>query len=395
MAIETAFSSETVDIGPLQSVVDSLLTEAVEERVFPGGLLSISRDGKLLCRSWKGTLAFSEGSEGSSVANDSVYDVDGLTGCFITVPLLVQAVSRGKCALDERISRYVQNFGVHNKSGITIRQVLNHSSGLKPSIPFHSELEREEGLDARQILMRGIGGKNLVYNRINRSKLRGVPGEQQVYSEIGMILLGNLLESLTGKPLEQLAIDQIFKPLQLSSSAFISLDLLRKGRVVPDVERVAPSEFCHWRKKALVAEVRDETTWIMGGASGQAGLFSSADDLDQLTGEFVRAFHGESSLLDREVFRSFVEPDSSFPQGWRLGWASPSNAFRLEIPPEVDAQSVAASGFTGCASWIHLPSRTTIVLLSNRTMPSRSNKRFLQFLPKAMKSVGEQLGLLQ
>lgn len=363
--------------------VSALLKKAVSDEVFPGAVLLVGRAGQVLYREAFGVRALpQEDKKGLTPAlhPDTVYDVAGLTEVIVTTTLLMRLVETEQVRLDDRISRYIQTFGVHKKSPITVAQVLAHQAGLPTWSPFYEDLLRENA-GARMGILTSKGAREFIYNQINRSELEYTPGTKQVYSDVGFILLGHLAEILTGTGLERAAQRYITQPLGLKTTSFIDLSMVKRRGLAPVTDIIAPTEQCSWRKRMLCGEVHDDNAWAMGGIAGHSGLFTNAEDLHRFASELLAAHRGESAFLSRNVVRLFWSPTlESSATGWRMGWDSPSEENGM-LECGFSKQAVGMSGFTGCSLWLDPEIGLDIVLLSNRVHPSRHNKKIRSFRP--------------
>ncbi len=390
--------------------VSSVLSSACQEGVFPAASLQISRYGETLYQGAAGRLTqlkkAAEGEPGESleapsdgvpVSHETVFDIDGLTVPVVTVPIILNLVAQNALDLDARVSRYVHGFGVYEKSPVTVRQILNHTSGLSAYTPFYSELDKT-GRGGKLISVATRSASQQVYTSINRSHLKAKPGSAQAFSEVGMILLGNIIETLTGTTIDKVCWREVTGPLALRNTGYIDLSLIQRGKYVPDPELIAPSEDCSWRGRVLCGEVRDENTWMMGGVSGQAGLFSNVEDLSKWSKSFFNAYHGRSGQLARELLHESLKPAEKFEDGLRGCWSTPKQTFSFDavkassesgetLPP------LALAGRTGCALLLDPERELSVVFLSNRSYPSRSNKKIQAFYPKLFQEIWSALSL--
>ncbi|MBI3303807.1 MAG: serine hydrolase, partial [Deltaproteobacteria bacterium] len=223
--------------------------------------------------------------------------------------------------------------------------------------------------------------REFVYTQLQREKLEAVPGQQAVYSDLGFMLLGAVIEEITGLGLDQYCRDKIFRPLGLQWTAFLNLEMMRRHKLQPMLEKFAPTERCPWRKRVLCAEVHDDNAYAMGGVAGHAGLFSTVDDLDRLVSCLTACYRGESTFLPSALVHEFWTRDGSVPGStWTLGWDTPSpehsSAGELFSP-----QSVGHLGFTGTSLWIDLEQQVHVIVLSNRVHPRRDNDKIQAFRP--------------
>ncbi|MCI5064613.1 serine hydrolase [bacterium] len=405
-----------IDLQPVSEVIHT----ALQERVFPGCTCVIAQSHTprenssaspflasptILFREAFGHFSFSplvEEGDLTPVTNHTVYDVDSLTSFLVTIPLVMKAIEQHRIQLTDRVSRHVHGFGVSGKSPIRIIDLLRHESGLSASEPFYQEvgsLQRE--LRFGTPVGRGVAQQ--VSMLINRLAAKTTVGSTRQYSEVEMILLGHLLELLWAKRIDKLAQQFLFQPLGIRGSGFIDHGLVRQGKVALDPGAVAPSEECPWRRRVLQGEVRDENTWAMGGISGEAGLFANSADITTLLHGLLGAFHGKKirsttpsdegvegrPLLSPAIVRHFLEYPADGRE-WGLGWGTCASTFGV-TPPPLFQHSLGAVSPTGCAFWCDPEHSLSVVLLSNRTMPSRSNRKITSFWSKFFSTIWSSL----
>ena len=253
--------------------------------------------------------------ESPNLKESSVFDVGELTAVMVTVPTLLKLSDEGRLSFSDRVSRYMQGFGVHGKSAVTVEQLLRHSSVLPAYIPFFEQLSRDNR-GKRVGILTSRGAHDFVLREITRFKVRGLTSRRQQYSQVGYILLGFLIEALTGLSLSTVAERVLFRPLRLRSTSYIDLSMLQRGAICPDPDVVVPTDGCSWRKRRLCGEVFEENAWAMGGVAGHSGLFSSASDLDLFLREVLRAQKGISRFLTRENIANMWEiPEENMRDG--------------------------------------------------------------------------------
>ncbi len=384
--------------------VTELLRRGVEDGVSPGMGVVVSRNGTVLYAHSHGHKTFrnSKTPDPAAMTLETVFDLAGLTMVMVTTTLIMKLVESQRLRLDDRVCRYLQGFGVLGKSPITVRHLLNHTSGMPAWHPFYEELLRAQCGDRRGILT-SRGARDYVLTCINRMSLKYEVGARQVFSDINFILLGFLVELLTGVSLEKAAFRYVFQTLGLKSTSYVDLSLMKRRGIHPITDVIAPTEDCPWRKRVLCGEVHDDNAWAMGGISGHSGLFSTAYDVHTFGCELLRAYYGASTLIRSDVVRSFWEPSRSGGKGssgtgsngasergvgWRLGWDSPSQENGLH-DAGLGPDAVGCNGFTGCSLWIEPHDRIVAIVVSNRVHPTRSNKKILAFRPELHRTIFE------
>ncbi len=285
---------------------------------------------------------------------DTIFDLASLTKPLATAVAMMVMVRERKIALDDRVSRFFHNFGVHGKTHVTFRHLLAHTSGLPAWRPYCKDIlsiEREGRIN----FTASHGAKEFVYEAIQREKPEAAPGARTVYSDLGFMLLGAAIEEVSGMSLDRYCHEKIFKPLGLRSTSFIDLSLLRTRRLEPIAEMIAPTERCPWRKRVLCGEVHDDNAYAMGGVAGHAGLFSSArrgrSDRDPSPRVLPRperlpSRRDRARVLAARRYRRIA-------RRWALGWDTPS-ASDSTAGAEFSRHAVGHVGFTGTSLWIDL-----------------------------------------
>ena len=346
--------------------VDRALDQAIAKSQAPGAvvLARMPRDGELLEHaSVRGNAVLRP--ERIAMARDTIFDLASLTKPLATATSIAILAERGGLSIDDPASKYVPELARHGKAGITIRQLLTHTSGLKPWRPFHEALlERERKKGER--LLGTPAAKEAVLERIYRSTLVHEPGEAAVYGDLDFILLGAIVETVSGQPLDEFAGDRIFAPLGMTDARFVRLG--DGAPELPDAlrRRFAATENCPWRGRVLWGEVHDPNAWAMGGVAGHAGLFATADDVMRFAQAIVDVWHGRSEVFPREwLLRFLTKTEAPANNTWALGWDTPtpgaSSSGRHFAP-----NSVGHLGFTGTSLWIDPGREAIVVMLTNR-----------------------------
>ena len=359
--------------------VEREMDAAVERGVFPGAVLLV-RDGTHVFYH----RAFGHRSlvpEITPMREDTIFDVSSLTKAFATSVAMMLMVKEGRIRLDDRVTRFFHNFGVHGKTHITFRHLLGHCSGLPAWQPYYKQILQIERRDGRINFLGSHGAKEYVYQQIHRERLEFEPGTRTLYSDLGFILLGAAIEEVSGMTLDRYCHDRIFRPLALRATAFVDLSLLRVRRLEPVTEMIAPTERCAWRKKILCGEVHDDNAYAMGGVSGHAGLFASAKDLDTILGRLKDCYHNTSQWIPQHILTEFWRRDATVPEStWCLGWDTPSPE-GSSAGAYFSAHSVGHLGFTGTSVWLDLDRDRHVILLTNRVHPNRENDAIRGFRP--------------
>lgn len=289
---------------------------------------------------------------------ETIYDLASLTKPLITTLLCARRIMLGELTLDSSVLHYLPEFDRTDKQSITVRELLTHSAGLPAWKPLYilAQGEQERAIGS-------IADLALVYK----------PGTRVIYSDLGFIALGFLLERLTGKPLIQLAREEIIKALSLTGTFFNPEKALQTGIAACETgnayeretcQQTGAGEYGNWRESLIWGEVHDGNAYFLGGAAGHAGLFSNVRETFILANQFLP---GQSSLLDSktcELFRLNMTAglDEARSIGWQLADTRDSTA-----GPALPTDSYGHTGFTGTSCWIDPQHERVFILLTNRT----------------------------
>jgi CubicO group peptidase (beta-lactamase class C family) len=358
--------------------VENAFHEAVVQGIFPGAVVLVGKEDEVVYENAFGFRSLVP--EKRLLQVSTIFDVASLTKPLATTMAIMLLVREKKVRLDDQVTGLIPTFGVYGKSLTTLRHLLNHSSGLPAWKPYYEPVIDSE--KAGKINFIGSrAAKNYVFDQIHQEKPFHSPGAEGLYSDLGFIILGEIIEALTGSNLDDFCQERIFRPLGLSSTAFIDLTQLETRRFQPVEEMIAPTENCPWRKKILCGEVHDDNAYAMGGVAGHAGLFSSARDIHKLVIRLQRCLRGEDNFLPEALLKEFFTRDESVKNStYALGWDTPSpghSASGACFSP----QSIGHLGFTGTSIWWDLEKNCHVVLLTNRVHPSRKNDRIKDFRP--------------
>jgi CubicO group peptidase (beta-lactamase class C family) len=368
--------------------VEQAFDDAVARGVIPGAAVVVRRGAKV---EFEGAFGFrSLAPERSQMRLDTVFDLSSLTKALATTVAAMMLARDGRLRLDDRVTRFFHNFGVHNKTTVTFRHLLAHCSGLAAWRPFYQRIaEVEKG--GRINFMCSNGAKQFVYDEIHREKLEAPPGTRAIYSDLNFILLGEAIEQVSGFPLNRFCRDKIFRPLALRSTDFIDISLTRSRHLEPVADMFAPTEICPWRQRLLVGEVDDENAYAMGGVAGHAGLFAPVGEVDLIARELLLCHAGKSEFVPPRIVREFWTRDRAVAGStWALGWDTPS-AENSSAGRHFSPAAVGHLGFTGTSIWIEPEKEIAISLLTNRIHPRRDNQAIRDFRPHVHDLIMEAL----
>jgi len=344
--------------------VRSLMHHGVADSVFPGGVLLVAKESRAVFFEAFGVARL---SPERPMTTDTVFDLASLTKPLATTVALMLLVQQARLNLDQTLGSAIPDLSGTDKEGISIRQLLSHTSGLPDYQPYYKKLVRLP-LSERKDSLRAL---------LSTEKLVDEPGAVSVYSDLGFMILEWLVEVTAQEPLDRFVEESVYRPLKLSNLYFVLLN----GGNVRDDHPYAATEECPWREKILDGEVHDENAYALGGVAGHAGLFGTAQDVYILLKELLSVYAGEpnTGLFRQDVVQTFFErqPDVG---SWALGFDTPSGA-NSSSGHYFSDQSVGHLGFTGTSFWVDLLKCVIVILLTNRIHPNRENERVKAFRP--------------
>jgi CubicO group peptidase (beta-lactamase class C family) len=332
--------------------LDKLVKTALEEAVAPGVAIAVGRNGHIAYMKGYGTIDWNRPGS-PAVDTNTLYDLASLTKVIATTTVAMILEEGGQLDLNRTVSSYLPEFNTPEKAHITVRQLLTHSSGL----------------EAGASIYRTARGREQYLQQISARPLEYTPGTNMIYSDWNMIVLQLVMERITGKTLDVLATEKIFKPLGMTDTQFHPSIALRP--------RIAPTQVDEGRGGLLWGTVHDENAYAIGGVAGHAGLFSTARDLALFSMMILNGGEGANGVrlakpatIARWTSRQGKESTRT------LGWDSPdggSSAGQFFSP-----WSFGHTGFTGTSIWIDPEKDLFVVVLTNRVNPTGSNTRHIQ-----------------
>jgi CubicO group peptidase (beta-lactamase class C family) len=350
-ALLMASPQDTSRWAPLARVIDS----AIAHRAFPGAVVAIGRHDTVLYRHAFGHLDYQHGRRATL---RTVYDIASLTKVVGLTFAMMQLVEEGLVGLETPAVRYVPAF---HDSTITVRQLLTHTSGLPAFKQWWPRVHSRADMLAL----------------VNAEPLEQPPGTKTVYSDIGAMVMMEIVENVTGERLDRYLQIHLFGPLGM-----------RDTRYLPPkswLPRIAPTELdTTYRHRMVRGEVHDENAFSMGGISGHAGLFSTAPDLARFaqfllrggTSERARGHEGGTTrLLDSATIAMFTRVQRPGFSSRALGWDTPSE--NSSAGTKLSSRAFGHTGFTGTSIWVDPAQDLFIILLTNRVHPTRENTQIL------------------
>jgi len=332
--------------------LDKIVKTAMEEAVAPGVAIAVGRNGHIAYMKGYGYIDWNQPGS-PAVDTNTLYDLASLTKVIATTTVAMILEEGGQLDLNRTVASYLPEFNSPEKAQITVRQILTHSGGLEAGANIYATAR----------------GREQYLYQINARPLEYTPGTNMIYSDWDMILLQLVMERITGKTLDVLAAEKVFKPLGMTDTQFQPPISLRP--------RIAPTQVDEARGGLLWGTVHDENAWAMGGVAGHAGLFSTARDLALFSMMILNGGEGVNGIrivkpatIARWTARQGKESSRT------LGWDSPeggSSAGQFFSP-----WSFGHTGFTGTSIWIDPEKDLFVVVLTNRVNPTRSNTRHVQ-----------------
>ena len=339
-----AVTASGADFGAIGlQPIDGIVNREIQLGNIPGAVVLIGHEGKVVYRRAFGYRELEP--QKIDMTEDTIFDLASLTKPIATATAIMQLVEEGKIDLDEPVTRYWPAFGANGKKDIRVRDLLKHSSGFRAGFNGNSSWSGYEGA-LRQVLT---------------EKLVSVPGKNFLYSDINYIVLGELVARVSGLPLDQFCARSIFSKLAMKDTRF---------KPSFDLPRIAPTTYLNG--KLLQGQVHDPTAYKMGGVSGHAGLFSTADDLAAFAQMMLNGGtnNGVQILKPQSVREMTARQQAVNGSGWwGLGWEI-APLFNSDPNESVPANSFGHSGYTGTSIWIDPDSKTFIVILTNRVHPN-------------------------
>ncbi|MGB6484326.1 MAG: glycoside hydrolase family 3 N-terminal domain-containing protein [Candidatus Acidiferrales bacterium] len=366
MVLEPAPAAIAAKLKPAFAILD----HAIADGAFPGGVLAVGLHDQLIVHPF-GRLTYA--AKSPAVKADTIYDVASLTKPIVTATAIMLLAADNQVDLDAPVSRYLP----HQQAGpnpewvqkITIRELLLHTSGLSAHREFYK--------DATSLAA--------VRKQLYAEHLASAPGTKIEYSDLGFMILGDIVERLTGQGLDRYARENIFDPLDMENSYFNPSRALR-ARIAPAQNDTA------YRKRQLHGEVDDANAFAMGGVAGHAGLFSTANDVAAFAQMMLNGgIYAQQRILPRAVVTQFTQRVNVGDSARTLGWDVPTGD--SSSGHYFSQQSYGHNGFTGTSVWIDPQKDLFVILLTNRVNPSTANDKIRQVRPALHDAILEGLGL--
>ncbi|QDK78151.1 serine hydrolase [Spirosoma sp. KCTC 42546] len=378
-----------IDSRFLTQQVDSLVNVGLTQKAFPGCVVQMAKDGKVIFRKAYGkhTYDASLGAEPLPVQLDDLYDMASVTKVSTSTPALMRLVDEGKFNLDGKMADYLPGFKKSNKADLVWRDVLTHQARLKAWIPFWMDTKNPDGTWKPKTFKAEQSGRYPIevtdslfefrkYPRTIFQQIRDSPlnaKKEYVYSDLSFILYPQIVKRITGVDFEDYIKTTFYKPLGASTLTFLP------RRFYP-LNRIVPTEYDSLFRKTLIwGRVHDEGAAMLNGLSGHAGLFGSANDLMKVYEMYrQKGSYGGKQFISQKTMAEFTRyqfPELGNRRG--LGFDKPSFTYSGNGPKSATKASFGHSGFTGTFVWVEPDPayNLTYVFLCNRVYPTRNNPK--------------------
>jgi CubicO group peptidase (beta-lactamase class C family) len=342
--------------------VDRLMNQGIAEKIFPGGVLLVSKKGETLFFNAYGVAHL---SSRAPVTSETIFDLASLTKPLATTLAVMRLVQHNQIKLEQHLGQLLPDFEHTDKARVKLEHLLYHNSGLPDYRPYYKALNGV-ATDSRRKALRQHLVQEPCINPI---------GQTVLYSDLGFMILAWVVEHVAQQRLDHFVVDEIYQPLGINHLFFIP-HKIGDNRVT-----FAATENCPWRRKILEGQVHDENAYAVGGIEGHAGLFGTADDINRLLIELLFTYHGRTSagLFQQDLLHQFFKRLSGTDKA--LGFDTPSRT-GSSCGQGFSQDSVGHLGFTGTSFWMDLERSVIVILLTNRVHPSRDNERIKKFRPE-------------
>jgi len=324
-----------------------VLESAIEDSIFPGAQVALVRDNNMVIYRGFGRQTYNKKSP--DISTRTIYDLASVTKVVATTLTAMRLWEQGKLDLDAPVYRYLPDFRGAQKDSVTLRHLFTHSAGLHWWVDLWNKAETKD--------------EALAF--IHELPLDYAPGDSMIYSDLGLILIGEILEKVTGRQIDQLAAELVFSPLGMTDTQF--------NPSKTNLTRIAPTERGGSMNRGLIhGDVHDENTHFLSGVSTHAGLFSTVEDLAALARVLINGGEFGSVRLFSEGTLKYWTTHQNLPEGSNraLGWLTPSSE-NSSAGDYFSSSSFGHTGFTGTSIWVDPERKIAVVLLTNRVHPTR------------------------
>ena len=370
------------DDFPAPEDIKKIILQGVSDGVFPcaaaGIIKGIGREKKKITAYYGNASIYPEKRK---LYKNSYFDLASLTKPLATAMAVLCLIKNNKITLDEKIPSLLEKKIKDEKKNITVRQLLAHSSGFPAHKEYFKILKEVEGKKK----------KDFVERLLLEEKLEYTPDSKVLYSDLGFMLLGLIIEKRTGTNLDVFFQEKILKPLHLEKKIFFN-PLYGSKNLSSGKEFVA-TENCPWRKKILCGEVHDDNCYAMGGVAGHSGLFGNIEGVTKYIGQILDMWKGVAvhpNINNRDLIKFLVRQNRRYGGGRFLGFDGIENE-QSSSGKYFSKKSAGHLGFSGTSFWMDPEKHIVVVLLSNRVHPNRNNAKIKQYRPYFHNAVMEKI----
>ncbi len=326
--------------------IDRAISEGIRIGAFPGAVVVVGTGDTVLISKGYGHFTWSSESPVPS-ADSTLYDLASLTKVVATTPAIMRLVDAGRLDIDTPVRVFLPEFAGDGKAAVTVRNLLEHRSGLRAFLPLNERAATEK--EARHLVL--------------SEPLRWKPASRVVYSDLNAMLLGWIVERVSGVPLDRFAQAQLFQRLGMTQTMFRPSVRLR--------QRIAPVGL--WRGHVIAGELHDQNAVRLGGVSGHAGLYSTGTDLARYAQLYLKAGHDREGLehFSPAIVQRFVERG---PGNRALGWEVRDTADDANTGRLLSASAFGHGGYTGTSIWIDPAGDLFVIVLTNRVFAPRTSR---------------------
>lgn len=335
--------------------VDATVQRFLDRKAFPGAVVAVGREGGLVHLKAYGHMTYAP--DAPPMTTDTVFDLASLTKVIGTTTMAMIMVDEGRLDLDRKVRDFFPQFTGGGKDKVTIRHLLTHSSGVDWWAPLYKEAKSMPEYLARIVPM----------------ELKYEPGTKSVYTDLGVMMLGDILERVSGVDLNTFVKTRVFEPLKMRDTGYRPPESMRP--------RIAPTEIDNdWRKRLVWGEVHDENAFGLGGVAPHAGLFGTAPDLARFATMLLRGGVFEHRRYISPATLNLFETRAGIPDSSRaLGWDTTSE--NSSAGTLMSKRAFGHTGFTGTSMWMDPETGVFVIILTNRVHPTRDNNLIREARP--------------
>src|SRR5262245_13833181 len=367
--------------------LDTFLRQATTCGTVPGVVVCVAHRGQVVWHQAYGAAALTP--HGRPMQCDTLFDIASLTKVVATTSLILLAHHEGVCHLDDTLQYFYPQTRDTPLGATTVRQLLAHTGGLAAWRPLYRALLAAG--PACQTAASSATRRRQAIQNILQEPCAYLPGSQALYSDLGFMLLADIMEMHYQQPLDRLFHERVAQPLGLHCTGYRPLDGPSPLPASPTA--YAATEACPWRARVLAGEVHDENAWAMGGVAGHAGLFATAEELWRFAHALLETLAGRrdwltAALLQESWQRHATPPGTTraLGRGTPTPWRSSSCDYSLQT-------SIRHLGFTACILWIDLTHQVTVILCTNRVHPTRHAPGITRLRPTVHNLIMRALGV--